>query len=93
LDKILTEIISAVFPLPVHIFFFQFTAKCLKGELVMERPASNPSRMVVVEDKDSGERFLVDLLRGQSYDKQQYKKITYEIPLKKEFWDLPRLGR
>jgi hypothetical protein len=59
----------------------------------MERPASNPSRMVVVEDKVSGERCLVDLLRGQSYDKKQYQKITYEIPLKKEFWDLPRLGK
>lgn len=59
----------------------------------MERPASNPSRMVVVEDKVSGERYLVDLLRGQSYDKKQYQKITYEIPLKKEFWDLPRLGK
>jgi len=59
----------------------------------VERPASNPSRMVVVEDKVSGERYLVDLLRGQSYDKKQYQKITYEIPLKKEFWDLPRLGK
>lgn len=59
----------------------------------MERPPSNPSRMVVVENKISGERFLVDLLRGQSYDKQQFTKITYEIPLKKEFWDLPRLGK
>lgn len=59
----------------------------------MEKPPSNPSRMVVVENKISGERFLVDLLRGQSYDKQQYTKITYEIPLKKEFWDLPRLGK
>jgi hypothetical protein len=59
----------------------------------VERPASNPSRMVVVEDKLSGERYLVDLLRGQSYDKKQYQKITYEIPLKKEFWDLPRLGK
>lgn len=49
--------------------------------------------MVVVEDKVSGERYLVDLLRGQSYDKKQYQKITYEIPLKKEFWDLPRLGK
>ncbi|HWQ89797.1 MAG TPA: hypothetical protein VN374_07480 [Desulfitobacteriaceae bacterium] len=59
----------------------------------MEKPASNPSRMVVVEDKVSGERYLVDLLRGQVYDKRQYQKITYEIPLKKEFWDLPRLGK
>ncbi len=59
----------------------------------MEKPPSNPSRMVVVENKISGERFLVDLLRGQSYDKQQFTKITYEIPLKKEFWDLPRLGK
>ncbi len=59
----------------------------------MEKPPSNPSRMVVVENKISGERFLVDLLRGQSYDKQQFTKITYEIPLKREFWDLPRLGK
>jgi hypothetical protein len=59
----------------------------------LEKPPSNPSRMVVVENKISGERFLVDLLRGQSYDKQQFTKITYEIPLKKEFWDLPRLGK
>ncbi|HZK83909.1 MAG TPA: hypothetical protein VFC58_04360 [Desulfosporosinus sp.] len=57
----------------------------------MERPQSNPSRMVVIEDKTSGERFLVDLLRGQTYDKEKYTKITYEVPLKKEFWDLPRL--
>lgn len=60
---------------------------------MLERPSSNPSRMVVVENKTSGERFLVDLLRGQSYDKQKYKKITYEIPLKKEFWDLPLLDK
>ncbi|MHB8127248.1 MAG: hypothetical protein ACYDEJ_16795 [Desulfitobacteriaceae bacterium] len=59
----------------------------------MEKPPSNPSRMVVIENKTSGERFLVDLLRGQSYDKQQFTKITYEVPLKKEFWDLPRLGK
>ena len=59
----------------------------------MERQASDLSRMVVVENKISGERFLVDLLRGQTYDKEQYTKITYEIPLKKEFWNLPRLGR
>lgn len=57
----------------------------------MEKQPSNPSRMVVVEDKASGERFLVDLLRGQTYDKKRYTKITYEIPLKKEFWNLPRL--
>jgi len=57
----------------------------------LERPQSNPSRMVVIEDKTSGERFLVDLLRGQTYDKEKYTKITYEVPLKKEFWDLPRL--
>ncbi len=59
----------------------------------MERPPSNPSRMVVIENKTSGERFLVDLLRGQSYDKKQFTKITYEVPLKKEFWELPRLGK
>ncbi len=59
----------------------------------MERPPSNPSRMVVIEHKTSGERFLVDLLRGQSYDKQVYTKITYEVPLKKEFWELPRLSK
>lgn len=59
----------------------------------MERPQSNPSRMVVIENKTSGERFLVDLLRGQTYDKAQYTKITYEVPLKKEFWDLPRLAK
>ncbi len=47
--------------------------------------------MVVIENKVSGERFLVDLLRGQTYDKEQYTKITYEVPLKKEFWELPRL--
>ena len=47
--------------------------------------------MVVIENKTSGERFLVDLLRGQTYDKEQFIKITYEVPLKKEFWDLPRL--
>ncbi len=57
----------------------------------MERPQSNPSRMVVIENKTSGERFLVDLLRGQTYDKEVYTKITYEVPLKKEFWELPRL--
>jgi len=59
----------------------------------MERQPTDPSRMVVVENKISGERFLVDLLRGQTYDKEQYTKITYEIPLKKEFWNLPRLMR
>ena len=59
----------------------------------MERPQSNPSRMVVIEDKISGERFLVDLLRGQTYDKAKYTKITYEVPLKKEFWELPRLAK
>ena len=59
----------------------------------MERPQSNPSRMVVIENKSNGERFLVDLLRGQTYDKEQYKKITYEVPLKREFWDLPRLTK
>ena len=59
----------------------------------MERPQSNPSRMVVIENKISGERFLVDLLRGQTYDKEQFTKITYEVPLKKEFWDLPRLTK
>lgn len=59
----------------------------------MEKKPSNPSRMVVVQHKQSGERFLVDLLRGQSYDKEQYTKITYEVPIKKEFWDLPRLGK
>ncbi|AET66508.1 hypothetical protein Desor_0827 [Desulfosporosinus orientis DSM 765] len=59
----------------------------------MEKPQSNPSRMVVVEDKYSGERFLVDLLRGETYDKNQFTKITYEVPLKKEFWDLPRLNK
>ncbi|OLN30972.1 hypothetical protein [Desulfosporosinus metallidurans] len=59
----------------------------------MERPPSNPSRMVVIENKSSGERFLVDLLKGQTYDKEQYTKITYEVPLKKEFWDLPRLTK
>lgn len=59
----------------------------------MERTPSNPSRMVVIENKNNGERFLVDLLRGQSYDKEQYQKITYEVPIKKEFWDLPRLGK
>jgi len=47
--------------------------------------------MVVIENKTTGERFLVDLLRGQTYDKEQYTKITYEVPLKKEFWELPRL--
>jgi len=57
----------------------------------LERPQSNPSRMVVIENKTTGERFLVDLLRGQTYDKEQYTKITYEVPLKKEFWELPRL--
>jgi len=57
----------------------------------LERPQSNPSRMVVIENKTSGERFLVDLLRGQTYDKEVYTKITYEVPLKKEFWELPRL--
>ena len=59
----------------------------------MDRQPSDPSRMVVVENKLSGERFLVDLLRGQTYDKEKYTKITYEVPLKKEFWDLPRLMR
>ncbi|MDP4161089.1 MAG: hypothetical protein Q8911_15245 [Bacillota bacterium] len=59
----------------------------------MERPQSNPSRMVVVENKTSGERFLVDLLKGQTYDKELYTKITYEVPLKKEYWDLPRLSK
>ncbi|MDP4126151.1 MAG: hypothetical protein Q8912_04320 [Bacillota bacterium] len=59
----------------------------------MERPQSNPSRMVVVENKNSGERFLVDLLKGQTYDKELYTKITYEVPLKKEYWDLPRLSK
>lgn len=59
----------------------------------MERPQSNPSRMVVIENKINGERFLVDLLKGQTYDKEQYTKITYEVPLKKEFWGLPRLGK
>ena len=59
----------------------------------MERPQSNPSRMVVVEKKSNGERFLVDLLKGQTYDKEQYTKITYEVPLKREFWDLPRLTK
>ena len=59
----------------------------------MERQPSDPSRMVVIENKVSGERFLVDLLRGQTYDKEKYTKITYEVPLKKEFWTLPRLMR
>ena len=59
----------------------------------MERPQSNPSRMVVIENKNNGERFLVDLLKGQTYDKELYTKITYEVPLKKEFWDLPRLTK
>ena len=59
----------------------------------MERPMSNPSRMVVIENKSNGERFLVDLLKGQTYDKELYTKITYEVPLKKEFWDLPRLSK
>lgn len=59
----------------------------------MEKQQSNPSRMVVIENKKSGERFLVDLLKGQTYDKELYKKITYEVPLKKEFWDLPRLSK
>ena len=59
----------------------------------MERPQSNPSRMVVIENKRNGERFLVDLLKGQTYDKELYTKVTYEVPLKKEFWDLPRLAR
>ena len=59
----------------------------------MERQPSDPSRMVVIENKVSGERFLVDLLRGQTYDKEKYTKITYEVPLKKEFWNLPRLMR
>lgn len=59
----------------------------------MERPQSNPSRMVVIENKINGERFLVDLLKGQTYDKELYTKITYEVPLKKEFWDLPRLSK
>ncbi|MDR3601731.1 MAG: hypothetical protein P4L49_14820 [Desulfosporosinus sp.] len=59
----------------------------------MERPQSNPSRMVVIENKSNGERFLVDLLKGQTYDKELYTKITYEVPLKKEFWDLPRLTK
>ena len=59
----------------------------------MERPLSNPSRMVVVENKVNGERFLVDLLKGQTYDKELYAKITYEVPLKKEFWNLPRLSK
>ena len=59
----------------------------------MEKQPSNPSRMVVIEDKTTGERFLVDLLRGQSYDKEKYAKITYEVPLKKEFWELPRLPK
>ena len=59
----------------------------------MERPQSNPSRMVVIENKSNGERFLVDLLKGQTYDKELYTKITYEVPLKKEFWDLPRLSK
>lgn len=59
----------------------------------MERSQSNPSRMVVIENKINGERFLVDLLKGQTYDKELYTKITYEVPLKKEFWDLPRLTK
>ena len=59
----------------------------------MERAQSNPSRMVVIENKSNGERFLVDLLKGQTYDKEVYTKITYEVPLKKEFWDLPRLTK
>jgi len=59
----------------------------------LERPMSNPSRMVVIENKSNGERFLVDLLKGQTYDKELYTKITYEVPLKKEFWDLPRLSK
>jgi len=59
----------------------------------LERPQSNPSRMVVIENKSNGERFLVDLLKGQTYDKELYTKITYEVPLKKEFWDLPRLTK
>jgi len=49
--------------------------------------------MVVIENKTNGERFLVDLLRGQTYDKEKYTKITYEVPLKKEFWELPRLAK
>lgn len=59
----------------------------------MDKQQSNPSRMVVIENKHSGERFLVDLLKGQTYDKELYTKITYEVPLKKEFWDLPRLSK
>lgn len=59
----------------------------------MERQQSSPNRMVVIENKINGERFLVDLLKGQTYDKTKYTKITYEVPLKKEFWDLPRLTK
>ncbi|GEM_PF-899804 len=59
----------------------------------MERQQSSPNRMVVIENKINGERFLVDLLKGQTYDKAKYTKITYEVPLKKEFWDLPRLTK
>jgi len=59
----------------------------------LERTPSNPSRMVVIENKSNGERFLVDLLRGQSYDKEKYKKITYQVPINKEYWDLPRLSK
>lgn len=59
----------------------------------MERQQSSPNRMVVIENKLNGERFLVDLLKGQTYDKTKYTKITYEVPLKKEFWDLPRLTK
>ncbi|HWQ43686.1 MAG TPA: hypothetical protein VN456_16860 [Desulfosporosinus sp.] len=59
----------------------------------MERQQSSPNRMVVIENKINGERFLVDLLKGQTYDKTKYTKITYEVPLKKEFWDLPHLTK
>jgi len=59
----------------------------------LERQQSSPNRMVVIENKINGERFLVDLLKGQTYDKEKYTKITYEVPLKKEFWDLPRLTK
>jgi hypothetical protein len=50
----------------------------------------HPSRMCVVENLETGDRYLWDILNGQKYDHNRYGRVTMTIPLPEKYWNLPR---
>ncbi|TCX51951.1 MULTISPECIES: hypothetical protein [unclassified Dehalobacter] len=50
----------------------------------------HPSRLCVIEDKVTGDRFLIDWFK-KKIDTDKYRRITSSIPIPEKYWELPRL--